>query len=475
LLPWQRICLRQITGWREKFGCQGNLFLTPEARMRFRDPTLILILLALVCLASCSEEDNEFSAADPEVVVRLAPGRDPLPGIKVVPMDPATNLPGASPRMSDEGGVCVFPDLPEGRYNLVAYGGSEYFVVSNAEELSGQAKSAPFGGMDLPGVPEKTSPPPPPVEILMALRQVPGGLPRFSGQVVDGITGQPLEAAFVSTSPFLSGYAGRTTYQDDVTLPDGRFSVSEIMVAPNPDTGNLIQIEPLLVTCAGYRPLSWTHHFANGDQNLDVSGVTIQLQPVQSGDTGELSGRLLLEGEPVAGVVVGLGGSAATKSGVGQPGFTAMTDDAGVFHFTGLPGGVYFLHPAFRPLDGFTFPNQQGNFGRQVVPGQETLAGDLTLLHEIRLLYPPNGWDYFGAQWLEDFQWSAVPGATRYVAFLDRGVLGETDTTSIAIPEDWILNPGLHSWSVLAYSEGIGPIGAAEVTGIFFIVEPPTR
>ena len=414
-------------------------------------------LMILASLGSCAEEDTDFHGPDPELVVRVAPSRLPVEGITVVVMDRATNLAVAGPKVTDVDGRCVFAGLPEGWYSLVAFGGAEYYIVSNEDGLSGG---------------DKTSPAPPPAEILVGLRQIPGDLPRISGQVVDDATGAPLQAAFVSTSPFMNGYVGETTYKDDVTLADGRFTVSEIAMAQDPDSGRLLQVEPLLVTCAGYRPLSWTHHFGNGDNNLDITGVTIRLQPVQAQDTGVLTGRLLLEEAPASGVAVGLGGVATEKSAVGQPGYLAVTDAEGVFRFTGLPGGVYFVQPGFLPGDGFVYPDQPGNIGQPVTPDEETVTGDLLIMREVQLYYPPNGWDYFGPEWLEPFQWAAVPGATRYTVYLDRGIVGETETTSIGIPNDWTLNPGPHFWYVVAYNAQDQVIGASEVTGLFFIIEP---
>ena len=433
--------------------------------------SLLWILLAVLAAGGGCSEEKKAVPAPPVVQVLAAPDRQPVPGIKVVVMDPETNLPVAGPVVSDQEGCCVFPGLPAGSFRIVVFGGAAYRVVDVPPAWNILAGS---GGDDQAGLlaPENSDPPVAPVLVLVAQRQASGGLPRITGQVVDADTGSPLAGAFVSTSPFLGGYTGSTTVKDDVTLDDGAFSVSEIVFAQDPQSGNLVQIEPLLVARAGYRPLSWKYSPANGDDNTDISGVIIPLERATAQDTGILGGRLLLTGKPAVGVIVGLGSLGAQKSGVGQPGYSAVTDAAGRFRFTGLPAGRYLVHPGFGPHDGFRYPDQPGNVPRTVVPGQETDCGDLAVLHEVELAYPPNGWEYFGPQWVPPLAWTAVPGARRYAVYLDQGLLARVDTTSVPVPGDWEPAPGLHSWFVEALDDQDSTVGATEVGGYFFIVEP---
>jgi hypothetical protein len=138
-----------------------------------------------------------------------------------------------------------------------------------------------------------------------------------------------------------------------------------------------------------------------------------------------------------------------------------------VFTFQGLPAGEYRVHPGFLAGDGDCFLSQQGNVGRQVVPGQVTDAGDLWLVHEIVLHWPTGGMTV-NPESLGPLQWAAVPGAAVYQVFLDRGVVGTTDRTTIAIPGDWTLNPGIHSWRVVAYDAQEHIVGALDRPGIFY-------
>lgn len=432
------------------------------------------LLVLLLALGACSDDDPESTMLGSQVVVGLAPSGQAAAGVKVVAMDPVTNLPAGMPQASGADGLCTFADVPEGVYRLVAFGGPGRFVVSCDEVLQVGAKA---GGNALltPAGADKTSPALPAAKILMGRLAAPGGLPRFSGQVVDDETGEPLAAAFVSTSPFLSGYTGGTTYKDDVTLADGRFLVSEILVTTDQVSGNLRQVEPLLVTCAGYRPKRYVHDFPNGDQNLDISGVTIRLEKVQAQDTGYLSGRLLLLGQPAQGVLVGLGATTGDKSGVGLPGFTAVTDQDGRYVFTDLPRGVYFVHPGFRPGDGFLYLGQAGTVGQTVAPDQQTASPDLLVIHEIDLTYPPNGGVFIDTQTLGGFMWSAVPEALGYTVYLDRGLVGTTDETFIDFPEDMILTAGSHVWSVQAHIDPDLIIGATQTQGLFYIAETAAK
>jgi len=431
---------------------------------------LLVAALLVYFLGACSSEDDPVTFI-PRVEIYQVPENVPVAGVKVVVMDRQSLLPVAVPVLSDDQGYCQFPALPAGYYSLVAFGGAHFQVI---DLPSGWSQDYQGNGNQSAGLlaPDKTPPITSPPQIKVALYNQSGGLPRIQGQIVDAQTNQPLAAAFVSTSPFLSGYTGGTTVKDDVTLADGRFLVSDIAFFMDPDSGNLVQIEPLLVSCAGYLPRTWLYDPPNGDDNVDISGVVISLEAVADQPTGSLSGRLLLDEVPAAGVEVGLGGHTPDKSGVGQPGWLAVTDAEGLFHFPQLPEGVFFLHAGFRLNDGVVYPNQSGNVGRTVVANQETQTGDLVLLHEIDLYYPPNGWQYLGAQWLEPFQWNLVPGAVMYRVYLDRGLLGETTETTFPIPEELELTPGPHVWGIEAVNTESEIIGVSETHGTFYIIDP---
>ena len=170
---------------------------------------------------------------------------------------------------------------------------------------------------------------------------------------------------------------------------------------------------------------------------------------------------------------MGLGGIGADKSGVGQPGYIAWTGHDGVFRFSSLPAGTYFVHAGFLAHDGSVHINQAGNVAHTVVSGQETVIGDLILMHEVQLTYPPNGWEYLGPEWITELSWLAVPSAEQYAVYLDGSFLAETDTTMFDPPEDLPLDTGGHRWYILAYDVDGLVIGATEVPGIFYIIPTP--
>jgi len=434
---------------------------------------LIYLLVLFVVAAGCSKKKKETAQLpDPWIEVFLTPGYEPLPGIKVVVMDRETNTPVMAPALTDTNGRATFPGLPTGHYSLLAYGGSAFAVVDLPSRWD-QAIGKSGGMAEGPLSPfEKTAPLPLPPSILMRRLTTPGDLPRIAGRILDAATGAPLDGAFVGVSPTLTGYTGLTSFKDDVTAADGSFTVHEIAFGRDPITGNFFQLEPLLVSRAGYRPRIWTHNMANGDDNLDIRNRRIELTPLSAEDTGALRGRMLLNGVGAAGVVVGLGGGemyTPEKSGPGLPGQLTVTDSEGKFLFTGLAAGQYFVQGGFQPNDGY-YQTKAGGSGRHLVTRDETTnAGDTTLLHEIDLTYPPNGREYFGAEWITALQWSPVEGAALYkVTFA--GLVGQTDEPSISLPDDLELPPGAYPWGVTAHDADGTLIGSNEVAGLFYIV-----
>jgi hypothetical protein len=401
----------------------------------------------------------------------MSPGFAPLPGIKVVLMDGPTGSVVAGPVVSDDEGRCSFPGLDGGPYEVLPFAGSRHQVVTiEPSRWDLRYWSVKSHGV-WPGAPDKTPPAAAGPVVLLETLTNPGGLPRITGTVTDAVTGVPLEAAFVSLYPLTGGYAGNTGVHDDVTLDDGVFTVTEIPFAQDPENGHLVQIRPLLVHCQGYRPRSWLHQAANGDNNLDISGVNITLEPIDPTLTGGLQGRVLLLGEPAAGVVVGITVAAGGKSAVGQPGLSVLTDQEGQYSMSGVPEGHFFLDAGYRVMDGVVSYFPQGHQTHLVEAGQVTMAGDIFLLHEIQLYVPAAGGWYLDSSVMFPMQWSPVPGAVRYQVMVDRGMIGESTTNRLEEPEDFLLSSGRHTWSVAAFDEEGRQIGMVEALGRFNVGE----
>ncbi len=428
---------------------------------------VVVLLPGLLFLGACGDDDPEPQGLDPWLTVFLSPGFDPLPDIKVVLMDGPTGSVVAGPVVSDDEGKCLFPGLGGGPFLVVPFAGSSHQVVT-IEPSSWDLRYGPSKTEGtLNWAPDKTPPAPTGPVVLMETLINPGGLPRITGTVTDAVTGVPLEAAFVSLYPLTGGYAGNTGVHDDVTLDDGVFTVTEIPFAQDPENGHLVQIRPLLVHCQGYRPRSWVHQAANGDNNLDISGVNIPLEPIDPTLTGGLQGRVLLLGEPAAGVVVGITVAAGGKSAVGQPGLSVLTDQEGQFSMSGVPEGHFFLDAGYRVRDGVVSYFPQGHQTHLVEAGQVTMTGDLFLLHEIQLYVPASGGWYLNSSVMFPMQWSPVPGAVRYQVMVDRGMIGESTTNRLEEPEAFLLPSGRHTWSVAALDDEDRLIGMVESLGRF--------
>lgn len=422
----------------------------------------VAVWCGLALLAGCSEDDEITIVVTPDQVRVLdeADGQR-VAGIKVVMMDPQSNVPVSGPVMSREDGSCPFDVEPSGAYRFLVFGGVDYRVHSLPDYWYGFT--------------EKTSPSPPVTLVEIKVRKVaPDSLPRIAGRIVDGASGNPLGQVFVSLSPYLSGYQGDTAASDDVTFNDGYFSVSQIPFAVDSETGNLIQINPLRFTRHGYRPVIWSYDSPNGSDNVDISGITIAMTPISSGDNGSISGRIMRDGLPAEGVAVGLGVvdlPVMEKSASGMPGWAAVTDQEGRYTIGELPAGTFLLQPGFPLADGVFFPKQPGNVPRKVEPGQAIDAGDLIVLHEIEPQSPGHGqWRNIPPTFLD---WTDVPGAKTYEVHFDGVILPQTETSWIDLPESLVISPGLHVWSVFAANKKSELLGATQIQAVFRLLEAP--
>jgi hypothetical protein len=402
-------------------------------------------------------------------------------------MNGGGNLPVAGPVVSGADGYARFGSLPAGSFQVLVFGGPAWELVALPARWDWQGKSGSDAGLTLAPPIDKTPPCQSPLLVEVRRLSPVAGLPRIAGTVVDASTGRPLEQAFVSLSPYLTAYEGKTQPSDDVTLGDGAFAVWDIPFAPHPITEELFQVVPLLITRHGYRPRAWSYEHPPGDIQLDISGVVIELTPIDPGDSGVISGRLWRGGAPAAGVVVGLGyvdapqdkdsgipselDGAEPTSGPGLTGRTGLTDEQGEFRITGLPAGRYVLHPGFLLYDGFFFSDQPAAVPHTVLTGQETAAGDLLVLHEIEPLFP-----YAGMSMSEvppELIWTPVPDAAGYLVQLDQQEFSVIGASSFTLPGDLTLEPGSHWWGVVAVDEQENPVGSTQVPAVFKVAAQP--
>ncbi len=306
----------------------------------------------------------------------------------------------------------------------------------------------------------------------MIARTPPRGA-HIAGTVVDAGTGRPLAGAFLGISRYPTAYADGATPSDDVTLADGSFQVHEIPFLEDL-SGRPVQVLPLAVVRAGYRPRLWTYQAASGEDIGTITGVEIALEPAGGEPVGGLRGRILRDGAPVAYLTVGLGpADRADKGAVGLPGRTAATDRDGVFVFTDLPAGAYVVHPGFRRGDAAWYPDQPANVPRTVTAGEVTDAGDYQVLWELEAQSPRDG-DVVTRD-LREFRWTSyswaglAPGG--WVFTLDRGAPRYTAVPGWRLAPGDTLLPGHHVWTVEALGPDDAPIGTFGGFAEFLVVE----
>jgi hypothetical protein len=416
----------------------------------------------------------------------------PQAGVKLILMDVVKNRPVTDPVVTGANGRVSFENLPENRYVVLAYPGGGIGIYHQPEsfwldEKAGTPAHSSWGSSRAGlGAPART----PPLTVvtvpILTVRHshYEDALPRIAGQIVDAVAGEPLSRVFVSLPSHVTAYAGLLANSDDVTGPDGLFLVAGIPFAVDPISGNIFQLQPLIVSREGYTPLAWFHQVPHGDDNLDISGVRIELQPL-GGATGSLAGYVSYLGEPVEGQQVGLaalgvppvkgkslgspgdrdsGDPVASEllpqAGVGLVGQVAETDSTGAFRFVGLSPGFYLLHPSYLVGDAYVFLSQPADRPYEVV-GSETTTADT--LHVIKSIQP---YEPFPGSIVNTpvrrFHWSAVAEADSYRVYLDRGILGTFTGTEAQLPAGEEITEGDHHWDVVAFTREGTNVGTKE-------------
>lgn len=423
----------------------------------------VVLLAALAAFAGCADGDRPDTASI-AVGIFTEDGGEPVAGVKVLLVDAATNRVLAGPVASDEAGRCRLPVPAAAEPRLLVVGGPRWAVIEQPDWYGALVTCR--GGLAAAGAPELPTAPlaraAPAValnRVVVAPRPSPGGWPRFSGTVVDAVTGLPLGQAFVGLSPWPTGYGGGAAVSDDVTGPDGAFVVHDIPLALDDDTGLGFQVLPLLVGREGYRPVRFVHEPPSGIDHPDVSGLVIGLWPLDAAQAGALAGRVVRDGVPVPGVAVALGAVPGGGKGLaGAPGLAAVTGPDGRFRIAGVPPGSWAPQPGFPVGDGAWYPGATAPVA--VVAGAEADAGDLAVLHEIEPV-PGNPSRLAAADTVATFRWTAAPGAARYGWFLDGELLAESavESVTVALPG---LAAGLHGWQASAVDADGQPVAVMQ-------------
>jgi len=418
-------------------------------------------VIGLIMLAGCGQESTPPQLPTAAVIVTDLATGNPVAGVKILAMDAATNTPVAGPRLTNEAGEIDFGLLPDFDMRYLVFSGLSWQVHSQQDWAVWKLESDKTPPLHMPGARTR-----------IVLRRATGqdGLPRIAGRVVDALTGAPLHQVIIGTTPYLTAYNGASDPGADVTDATGRFAVHEIIFAVHPESGNLTQLEMLFLSRAGYRPRTWVYKHTPGNTNLDISGVQIGLTPLSATDTGVLTGRILDEGGPRPGVLVGIGGRATDKSGTGLPGWTAVTDSEGRYQFNGLPAGEYVVHPGFQMFDGVLFLSQPGARPRTVANEQTTVVPDLVVLDEIVPFVADNATFQRSAAVIR-LDWTPVNGATAYTVVINGTEIAQPGDHYLNWPIPPVMAAGWHYWGVIAKSDDERVLGATQRESWFYLQE----
>jgi len=436
--------------------------MVPKIRVAF---FVLVTLLVGLTTSGCDDDKTNAKGPTARVSVTARDTGQPLAGIKILAVDPNTNTPMAGPLLTDENGEANFGLSPRDPLRFLVFGGLNWLVHSQEDWYGWPSPgSATTGPTALEPVTDGIA------RIVMRRGSIGEGLPRISGRIVDAVTGAPLPQAVIGTRPFLTAYNSDTDPGADVTGVDGTFTVHEIIFTLDPDNGTAIQLQPLFVSKAGYRTIDWIYQAPPRDSHLNIIDQEIRLTPLSAADNGRLTGRVLQEGAPAPGVLIGLGGTAADKNGVGFLGFTAVTDTQGQYEFGGLPTGRVVLHPGFLLADRFVPLSLTPTPTYDISADQTTTALDLTVVTEI---VPEIGNDAAFRRTEEDLRllWSSVPGATSYSVRINGVEIATTTGNLYELPVPETAAAGWYSWWVQAQADNDRIVGQMQRSARFQIID----
>jgi len=284
--------------------------------------------------------------------------------------------------------------------------------------------------------------------------------PRAEGIVTDRQTGSPIAGAFVSSLGWeLSGpFMGVALSGEGVSDSTGHYSVALATIS----YGDYSRLgHQLGVSKEGYAPF-FTTDFGELD---DDSVVTLNIPLSRPSVNGAIHGRVVVGGQPVAGVPVGidfvdlssLPSPANAKTLSENPEFvpllgkSTMSGPDGRFEITGLAEGSYTVQCAYLPDDGYAY--QERYQYPELSRGEVLDLGDMEVVPAIEPLYPVPSSTISDPQPV--LRWKEQPEADYYRVSSSVGHLMNSYTV---ITTQWqipvALPPGTRiRWYVRAYRE----------------------
>ncbi len=279
---------------------------------------------------------------------------------------------------------------------------------------------------------------------------------QIEGVVRDAETGAPIERALVSTfsleqEPFFLGVTG---YGEGITDSSGRFFIASAVVQIAND-GEVLGLAAILADKEGYLPSTSGLLPIPGSPDSTVT-YDFELSSATAG--GRIHGRVLFEGQPIAGIAVGLnllelfGEYSHPSKQVGPVlGSNTRTNPLGEYEFTGLPSGAYFVDPAPLPNDGYLSIR---NSEWVILSVDETEAvDDLEIVRAIVPLEPIAGSEL--NQLPDRLTWSSYSEALSYRVSISNqeGWIGSWETTDTTLTPFPIPEPShgvRYRWDVWA-------------------------
>jgi len=423
-----------------------------------------LSIAAAIAWSACGDEKKVTGPGVPSatvsgVVYTFAvagpPGtKAPLAGAKLLLVRDVPLEVVAGPAVTAADGRYSFPGIAPGSYALLIYTGNHLV----ADGMDARVIVAPGSAVQTHDV-----------------NMIPSGLwsdapPYVAGTVTDAATGRPIANAFVSTSsPAMpTDWQGIITDASTVTDAQGTFRV---------------HIDPLLAPGRGLLSVA-----ARGYDVFAVDSVAIpptdtlifNVALTRGGATGTITGRVLVDGRPRAGVAVGLESTAFPSPGRSSrnpldepqraivPGKSVRTDGSGNFAIAGVTPGQYAVHAAYLPDDGLV--EAEPALFITVTANGTVSAGDRVVAPAIEPTMPARG--ALAPSQTPTLVWTAVPGAARYrVSWAAGHVLENSET--VTQPQVAVTNPLVSGttvrWIVTALDTTNAQISMFDAVSTFFV------